>query len=187
MTARLAGSVGQGGQFDIDHQRRTPDQLSRDPRPHRAGGGGFQGVRPQWRHARRHDAAQRFCVLRSLGRGGGAGQPGGADQLASEGRGSRLHPGRQRRENPGLPRRPAAADQGRPARRCAAAGGDDAAGNRRGVQCRACADASPRRHDRLGPLARHACGIAGRRRSAARRCSIRRAPPACPRACAASR
>ena len=68
-----------------------------------------------------------------------------------------------------------------------AAGGDDAAGNRRRVQCRACADAGARRHDRLGPLARHARGLAGRGRSAARRCSIRRARQACPRACAASR
>ena len=40
-------------------------------------------------------------------------------------------------------------------------GGDDAAGDRRGVQCCAFADASPRRHDRLGPLARHACAVAG--------------------------
>ena len=49
------------------------------------------------------------------------------------------------------------------------------------------ADAGARRHDRLGPLARHARAVAGSRRSAARRCSIRRARPACPRACAASR
>jgi branched-chain amino acid transport system substrate-binding protein len=84
MTARAL--AGQGGQLDIDHQRRTPDQLSRDPRPHRAGGGGVQGARRRWRHAGRHDAAQRFCVVRSIGRRRGAGQPGGADQLASQGR-----------------------------------------------------------------------------------------------------
>ena len=50
---------------------------------------------------------------------------------------------------------------GRPARRYQTAGGDDAAGNRRRVQRRARADAGPRRHDRLGHLARHACAIAG--------------------------
>ena len=40
-------------------------------------------------------------------------------------------------EDPGLSRRPAAADQGRPARPYQTAGGDDAAGNRRRVQCTA--------------------------------------------------
>ena len=51
------------------------------------------------------------------------GQPGGADQLASQGRRGRLHPGRQRRQDPGLSRRPAAADPGRRARRRQGAGG----------------------------------------------------------------
>ena len=70
--------------------------------------------------------------------------------------------------------------------RCAAPGGDDAAGNRRGVQRRARADEGPRRHDRLGPLARHPCAVA--------RSSDRQRPmfytsgtTGCPRACAASR
>ena len=113
------------------------------------------------RHAGRHDAAQRFCVVRGLRRRRGAGQPGGADQLASEGRGGRLYPGRQRRRHAGLPRRPAAADHGRPARPYQAVGGNDAAGNRRRVQHRALAGAGPRGHDGLGQLARHPRAVAG--------------------------
>ncbi len=118
-----------------DHQRRSSDQHSRDSRAHRARGERLQGARRSRRRARRDDAAQRFRLLRSFIGRRDAWFAGGADQLAPEGRGGCLHSGRQRRSGAGLPRRPAAPDQGWLAEAAAAAGGDDSAGNRRCFQC----------------------------------------------------
>ena len=103
-----------------------------------------------------------FAFFEVSGARGGAGQPGGADQLASEGRGSRLHPGRQRRQNPGLPCRPAAADQGRPARpMCKLLVVTTPPEIAAAFNVPPALTQGPRRHDRLGPLARHACAVAG--------------------------
>ena len=100
------------GQLTIDHQRRTPDQLSRDPRPHRAGGDGISGRSACGGGAPvammlRND----FAFFEVSARAAALGSPVVPINWHLKAEEVAYILGRQRRRNPGLPRRPAAADQ----------------------------------------------------------------------------
>ena len=110
---------------------------------------------------RRAHAAQRRCLLRGRSSRERDRRQRGADQLAFEGGGSRLHPARLRRAGPGVPRGPAGADCERAScrspdhRRC------NAPRSPAGVRATACAPVGDGRQGAMVRLGRGATG-AGR-------------------------
>ena len=162
---RWGGANGRPGHersVEGHRQRQPQHRPGRARRARAARGGGAHGARRGRRQLRRHPDAQRHRLHRGGLRRADARRLRGADQLALQGRGDRLHPRRLRRARADRPCRPARADCRRVAGRHRADCRVDAAGGGERLRLRAGAGERGIRRPRLRDVACAADALCGR-------------------------